>query len=459
MKTLSLLIITMLSGCAAYHAKPLELPSMLKSYEYRTMDNQELHKFIAANLGQNSTPWPLKTWDLKTLTLAAFFYSPDLDVARAKWGTTQASITTAAQRPNPTLLLPFQYTASSPWTVGQPPWTFGLGLDIPIETAGKRGYRVAQARQLSDAALFNIGNVAWQVRSRLRTQLLNLYAAAHRASILEQQTETQAQIVAMLKKRLALGAASTPEVNQSVIMLLQNRTDLATAQKQIQNARAQLASAIGVPVSALSKLNFQFDEFERAYSDIQAKDAHQLATLNRTDILSALAQYQASQAALQLQIANQYPDIHLDPGYSWVQGEHQISFGASGIALPIFNRNQGPIAQAEAKRSEAQSNVKLLQAQAYNETDSALVNYHAALENLSLNDALLAAQKKQLATTQTLFSMGEMDRLTLILAQQTKNITLWTRQQALIQVQQAVGQLEDAMQRPLSAISFPAIPE
>ena len=45
-----------------------------------------------------------------------------------------------------------------------------------------------------------------------------------------------------------------------------------------------------------------------------------MALLGRSDILSALADYAASQAALQLAVAKQYPDVHLTPGYSWNAG-------------------------------------------------------------------------------------------------------------------------------------------
>jgi len=37
------------------------------------------------------------------------------------------------------------------------------------------------------------------------------------------------------------------------------------------------------------------------------------------DVLGALCRYAASQAALQLEIAKQYPDIHLQPGYEFDQ--------------------------------------------------------------------------------------------------------------------------------------------
>ena len=438
----------LLSGCATqqYQARPLDPAELAKSYEARTLDSAQLHQFIQTSLGQDVTPWPPKSWSGQMLTLAAFYYSPDLDAARAKWGTAKAGIVTAAQRPNPTLQLPFQHTTGSS---GSSPWTYGLGLDIPIETAGKRGYRVAQAQQLSDAARFNIGNVAWQVRSRLRAQLLKLYAATRKTSILEQQIAARRQIVKMLQQRLSVGEASATDVTQQRISLIQSRTDLANAQKQMGDARAQVASAIGVPVSAVDGIHISFAEFDRIYPDMPARDAQRQAILNRADLLGALAQYQASQEALQLAIANQYPDVHLGPGYLWDQGATKIIFAVTGIALPLFNHNQGPIAEATARRAEAEANVKLLQAQAINQTGQALVAYHAALKGLSQSEALLSAQEQQLSSAQNSYRAGETDRLMLTLAHQALFTALLARQNALMQVQQSLSQLEDAIERPL----------
>ena len=433
----------------SYQARPLDPAKLAQSYEARTLDSAALRQFIQTSLGQDVSPWPPKSWSLKTLTLAAFYYSPDLDAARAKWGTAKAGMVTAAQRPNPTLQLPFQHTTGSS---GSSPWTFGLGLDIPIETAGKRGYRIAQAQQLSDAARFSIGNVAWQVRSRLRAQLLTLYAATQKIAILKQQIETQSQVVKMLEQRLAAGEASAADVNQQRIALIQSRTDLAQAQQQRGDARARVASAIGVPVSALDGIQISFTAFERIYPDIPMRDAQRQALLNRADLLGALAQYQASQEALQLEIANQYPDIHLGPGYLWDQGATKIAFGVSGIALPILNQNQGPIAEAKARRAEAEAHVISLQARAINQTGQALAAYHAALKSLSQSEALLSAQERQLSSAQHSYRAGETDRLMLTLAHQAFFTALLARQHVLMQVQQALNQLEDAIQRPLDSV-------
>ena len=452
-----LLAFVVLSGCAIYRAQPIAPAALMKSFEARTLDNPDLQRYVASHLHSDAGRRVPNRWDLPTLTLAAFYFSPELDVARAKAATDQAAVQTAGQHPNPTLQLPLGYTSNP--KAGESPYTYGLGVDIPIETAGKRGYRVAQAQQLSSAARFTVGNVAWQVRSRLRSHLLNLYAATRSTQILEQQIATQQQIVAMLDKRLSLGAASAPEVNQAHIALTQNRVDLAKAQQQTQDERAQIAAAIGVPVAALAKIQINFDTFERVYPDIPVDAARRQAILNRADLLAALSEYEASQAALQLEIARQYPDIHIGPGYTFDAGAHKFVLPVSGISLPLFNQNQGPIAEASARRKEVAARVNAVQAQAIDDTERAVQNYRAALGNLQLAESLLSAQQRQLQAVQKTFKTGETDRLTLALAQHAFYINALARQDALVQVQSSIGQLEDAMQRPLSASDFPAVPE
>ena len=445
----------MLSGCATYHPQPVSPAALMKDFEVRSLDNPELRLYIAAHCGNPNACAP-GIWNLNTLTLAAFYFSPALDVARAKHGTSVAAIQSAGQHPNPALQLPLGYTSNA--KSGESPYTYGLGLDIPIETAGKRGYRMAQAQQLSNAARFNIGNVAWQVRSRLRGHMLNLYAATRRVRLLEQQIVTQQQIAAMLDKRLAVGATSAPEDSHAHIALARNQVDVAHAQQQAQDERAQIAAAIGVPVAALAQIKIDFDTFERVYPAIPDDEARRQAVLNRADVLAALSEYEASQAALQLEISRQYPDIHIGPGYTFDAGAHKFLLPVSGITLPLFNQNQGQIAEAGARRKEMAARVNAVQAQAINDTERTVQNYRTALEGLRLAETLLSAQQLQLQDLQKTYQAGETDRLTLAIAQHVLYTQELVHQDALVQVQQDIGQLEDAMQRPLSTTGFPAVP-
>ncbi|MFJ3315146.1 TolC family protein [Herbaspirillum huttiense] len=435
----------LLAGCARYQPQPLAPRQMLADYEARSLDSPALQRYFSAH-GQAN----VRTWDLNRLTLAAFYYSPELNAARAQLASALAAVKTASQRPNPTLSLPFQYQASAP-----KPWTYGLSLDIPIETAGKRGYRVAQTEQLSAAARLNLGLTAWQLRSHLRGSLLDLYAAERRTALLQQQTDSQQAIVALLERRVALGAASNSDVNQERITLAREHSDLAASEQQQRAAHAQIATLIGVPVAALEGVKLDLRAFERPTPALPAHDVRRQAILNRADLQIALAEYEASQSALQLEVARQYPNLSLGLGYSFDQGANKYSVSPGGLTLPLFNHNEGPIAEAEAKRKEAAVHVETLQDQALNETDSALQRYQAAVQARTLADTLLVRQTAAFTSTQHAVAQGAADRLALLQAQRTVGTDALAQLDATIQVQQTIGQLENAMQRPLDGAVLP----
>lgn len=442
-----IVIAVVLSGCATFRPKPISPDLKATAFEARTLDNAGLKEFLQANLGHEITPWPPKPWDFQMLALAAFYYHPDLDVARAKWGVAEAGVVTAAGLPNPSLSFIPQYDASA--TGGVSPWILSPTFDIPIETAGKRAYRIDQARHLSEAARLNIATVAWQVRSRLRARLVDSYASGHAESLLLKEESVQEELVKLLEQRLEFGEASQPDVTQTRVSLAQTQLALRDAQKQRAEASVQLADALGLPVNALDGIELSFSFFDRTTVDLPSQDVRRQALLNRPDILGALAEYAAGQSALQLEIAKQYPDIHLGPGYTWDQGENKWSLGIS-ITLPIFNQNQGPIAEAQARRKETAARFTSLQAQIIGEVDRALAGYRAALQTLQTADRLVESRKEQQRSAQAMFDIGQSDRLALRSADLELVAAELSRFNALTTVQQSLGLLENAVQRPLN---------
>lgn len=438
----------LLTGCATYQLRPITPAQMTADFEARSLASGELHAYIARHLGHDIEPWPPQRWDRKMLTLAAFYYSPALDVARAQWGTAKAGVDVAGAVPNPVLQLPFDYTTNS--SGPGKPYTVGLGLDIPIETANKRGYRIDQASHLSKAAQFNIGNEAWKVRSQVRDALLNLYAARQRVALLTQKVSAQRQILDMLEKRAAVGYASEPEVNPARIALTKAQTDLAAAKRSIQDGRARLAVTIGISIGALESVQLDLDEFAQTGTAPPSVEVRRMAIFNRADLQSSLAEYEATQAALQLEIAKQYPDIHIGPGYTYDVGANKIGFGLPGITLPIINQNQGGIAQAEAKRTEAATRTVALQDTIINDLDHAFSQYQASLDALTLSNDRLAAAMRQVKSQVASFDAGATDRLSLTQSKADFEVSAIDHLNDLVTVQQSAGALEDAMQRTLT---------
>jgi len=445
--------ILLLTGCATFHNQPIKASDTALRFERRSLNNLEIKEFLEKNLHRRISPWPPAYWDFETLTLAAFYYHPDLDVARAKWGIAQAGIITAGARPNPVLGIDPTYNINA--LSGVSPWIFDSVLNIPIETAGKRGYRISQAKHLSETARLNISFVAWQVRSRLRVRLLNFYAANRAQDILKRQLAIQEENVKVLKERLIQGEVSFPVFNQAQLSL--NKTELSLHEAQKQNAQAcvELADALGLPVGAIEGVEFDLDIFNRIslLDNFSLADARQCVLLNRPDILGILGEYAASQSALQLEIAKQYPDIKLGPGYTWDQGATEWALGLT-VTLPVLNQNQGPIAEAEARRKETMARFVALQAKVIAEIGRAMEGYRAAHEKFRAAETLFLTQKRQKQFIDVTNQEGDVRRVSLLNAQIELDSAELSYLDALVEVQQALGQLEDAFMRPLDSLDY-----
>lgn len=437
------LVIANFSACVRFEPRPLAAWKAAADFQCRSFNDSGLHKFLETN--GVSGEWPRRVWDLNTLTLAAFYFSPELDLARAQWNTAQAALRTAGQYPNPTVSISPKYDIT---TLTPSPWIAAVDMDLSLETAGKRGHRIAQARHLSDAAELNIAATAWRVRGKLRRALVELYAATEQERLLNAQQAIQEEQVKLLEAQLAAGAVSPAEVTRERIARDTTMLMLQEAKRQRAESRMNLAEAIGVPASALDAIEISFAGLDGLPPDLDLATARRQALTSRPDILAALSEYAASEAALRLEVAKQYPDIHLGPGYEYDQGDNKWGVGLA-LELPVFNQNKGPIAEAEARRAECAARFNSLQAHVLAEIDRTFAVYRAAMEKSAAAASLLANSEKQERVAKGRYEAGEISRSELIAVQVELATARLASLVAVASAQQALGQLEEALQSPL----------
>jgi outer membrane protein, heavy metal efflux system len=443
--TVALLAAVLLAGCVGqrYQPAPIAADSTAAGFEARTLADPGARAFVESTLGHPLPEWPPQTWDVQTLSLAALYFNPALGAARARLAGTQAALLTAGARPNPTLTI----------APGIPsPYLLNLDLSFPLETADKRRYRVQAAGDLDRAARLDLAGSAWSVHSGVRSALLDYLMASQALDLLRAEAKVRGDQVNILQKVADAGEISHLEVDLARIELSKTRLALSAALGQAAEARASLAIAIGVPLAALQNAQFSWPGLDTPPGaasfppDIIQRDA----VLNRLDIRSSLAQYAAAEAGLQLEIAKQYPDIDLGPGYAYEEGHSYFTIGFSAV-IPLFNRNQGPIAEAEARRQQAAAAFLETQADAIAKSERALTVYIAALEELAEAEQLLNAQQSQRRAVQHSVRLGERDSLDLEDADIQNSVAARARLDALTHAQKALGELEDAVQRPLAA--------
>jgi outer membrane protein TolC len=440
------LLLIMLAGCASYVPQPLSADTSALRFAARSFSDPGLQRFLAAH-AQPANP---ARWDVNALTLAALYFQPELALLQAQQKVAAAGVDVARQRPNPSLDFSPAYNSNA--LAGMSPWILGGVLKLPLETAGRRTDRITQAAALAEAARLDSAAAAWQVRSQVRRALLDDMAARQTVMRLQQALVLQQHLRAAMQRRFAVGDAARPALDAVQAAVTDVQLQLTLAAGRVAATQVALAAAIGVPVSALDPITLWFDAFDRAPAVTLPSAAVQRSALTRrADLLAALARYAASESALQLAVAQQYPNLQIGPGYKWDQGANKWSLGIS-LTLPLFNHNQAQIAQARARREVVAAQFVALQVHAITQTERALADYRAAVSTLADAQALAATQQARASAAQRAFSAGDTGRSTVIRARLQTLAVDSTRQAALMQVQRAAGALEDALQQPLTAV-------
>jgi len=432
-----------MAGCVAHRYRPAPIvPSATaEQFEARSLADAGLRSFEEQNLGHSVSPWPPKTWDLQILSLAALYFNPILDSARARVTTAQGAVVTASSRPNPR----FDLTPGIP-----APYLLTQDFLFLIETAGKRGLRVQIAKNLEQAAQFDLADSAWTVAMSVRVGLLNYLVASRNLELLQSEEKARADQIAILEQILRAGETTGFDVDVARIELSKTSVAIRSAEVQVADAKSALAAAIGVPTAALEGAEFSWPEMDTLPSadSLSVDQVRRDAVLNRLNIRRALAQYAAVEADLHSEVAKQYPNLNLGPGYTYEERNSFFTLGFS-TSLPIFNRNQGPIAEAEGRHEQTAAAFLQTQAQVIEKSERTFAVYKAALRAFIQTESAYELQESQLQIVEHKIRAGTDDRLSLDGVEIQVSALAQARLNALARVQGALGDLEDSVQRPL----------
>ena len=431
-----------ISGCVQFESQPLDLGCSAEVLKSRSLADPELLKFLSNAFPGSSFTGTNRIWTLDELTAAALYLNPSIDLARRRADVAKADILRAAERPNPSVSVTPGYNASTP---DPSPWLFNLGFILPIETGGKREYRTAEAQHRAEAERLRIASDAWQVRQAVREALLDVADAQETAEFEAAVVTANETLCAALERQRLAGECSRLDLSQAQVSLHRARLAASLSIARRTQAVARLAAAMGLPASVLEQASFRFP-----YEILQAPDAadaRRAALTGRADVLAALKDYEASQSALQLAIAGQYPDFEIGPGYEYDQGDDKWSLGISH-PLPLFNQNKGAIAKAFAQREEASASVRTLQSRIAGEIEQALAAIRAAESRAAVAAALLKSTVDRISVIEDMQKAGEVKTLDVLLARSEVASAKLDAYTVQMEKRRAFGKLEDALQRP-----------
>lgn len=439
-----------LSGCVIVRPgpSPIDAAATAKTLTARSLQDPE----IAAALTRMGLSID-KGWTLDALTVAAWSLRSDIGVATADVmaGTTAERV--AGLIPNPTLSL--DPSAALTNVVDDPsPWVVATALSFTVETAGKREIRVAQARADTETRRWRLAETLWLARAELRRALVARSLAQRSVTLAENEVKLNQDFLDWVDTQIRFGIGIGQDRLTALTNLARAQVQLRTSRGDLATTESQIAAAAGLaieslPLGQLASVNLDA---------LPAPDVNDIGTLrdlgvvNRLTVRHALADYAVTEEALRQAVAQQYPDVNLGPGYSFDRGDHAIHLGVS-LTLPLLHDGRDAVAEAVAVRSRAAAQFQAAQSQALGEIDTAVARARAGYAALDEARSVEDSARSTVSEAERRLNAGAADRGTVLTAQLGLALAERASLDALRTVTDALGSLEDGVQRPIWPVS------
>ena len=297
-----------------------------------------------------SLPFGLSAEPSRSLTLAkavqrAVGANPRLAAADTEIAIATGKRIQAGAVPNPEISAEFDNALGSGPYRGLRSAETTLELSQLFEFRGKRAARVAAGSAEVDSAYWQLEALRLEILSETAAAFVNVLAAQRRTQIFDGQIASLDRLTPLLQRRVEAGASSPGEVARAQLANDLVRADRERARTAQAVARRELAALMGANAP----------DFARAVGDLTrvSKPPPFQTVLRAVDDLPQLVRWTAMRAQrdAELILARLKPFPDVKAGVAWRHfndtSDDAVRLGVS-IPLPVFDRNIGGIAEAQA---------------------------------------------------------------------------------------------------------------
>lgn len=291
----------------------------------------------------------------------------------------------------------------------------GLGLAQRIELAGQGARRRAEAEHRLTAAR---GAFRQARRSALARAARAFAEAVGRREVLASHrtdAELARRFARLTSRRVEAGSGTAVEEVLARAGLARAERQLALAQGLYRRAQAALAEAAGLTDTALVQPAGELPRPEPGWTPPPLEDLLARAAEARGDLAAARARVEAGAARRALARAERIPDVTAGLRAGREEGDDIVGLGLT-IPIPLFDRNQGAITEADAELAGARAELAVTELAVRREVAAARARLVAALEALDAAESLgLAALEDGLELVERSFDAGKIGSAEVIL--------------------------------------------
>jgi outer membrane protein, heavy metal efflux system len=302
----------------------------------------------------------------------------------------EALETQANLRPNPSIFADWEYLplfTPSMWTGSylENSTEADLGLSYLFERGKKRQHRLQAAKDVTAQARSLVADNERTLTFNVSSQFFNVQLAESTLELAERDVKSFQQTVDISEITYKAGGMSEDDYLKIELQLLQFQSDYEQAMMAKDQGLDDLRNMLGydsVPEDYDVTGPFDYQPVNANLEDLQMK-----ALQNRPDLQAARQGVTAATSQWELQKADGKVDVTGQANYSHVNSINTATVYVS-VPLPIFNRNQGNIAQARFAITQTQEQEKAT-------SEQVMTDVHDAYMGLKENDRIIVLYRSR----------------------------------------------------------------
>ncbi len=390
---------------------------------------------------------PTGTTNLRQALALALTHNPDLKAFSWAVRAGEAKTLQAGLRPNPELETKIKEFGGSGALSGFSAIETAIQLSTLIELGGVRGKQRQVAALETELAGWDYETARLDVLTQVNQAFIDVLAAQEAVALNEELVRLAEQVFNTVKAQIEAGKVSPVEGTRAQVELVNSRIVLEGSRHGLEAARFALAATWGSTSPTFERVEGQLEMTN------PIPTAGQLA--NRLSQHPNIARWTVEmahrRAVIKLEKSGCLPDLSIGSGMKYLNESDDVAFifGLS-LPLPLFDRNQGAIREAEynlakafEERKSAEVAVRTALATVYGVLSAA-----ATTVTVLEDEVLPSAQSAFDAVTEG-YRIGKFDFLEMLDAQRTLFDVRGSYIDALTKYHKAVADVERLIGEPL----------
>jgi outer membrane protein, heavy metal efflux system len=345
----------------------------------------------------------------------AVSHRPELRAANDRITTSERLRSQAALIPNPHFVFRKEDLRPETSPFGENSQTYWEGEQL-VETSGKRGGRIAVAKQSVEQSRLQAELDRRQIALNVRESYWMAKAAQSLANLYLQDAEYFRQVIDYNSARFQEGKIAEVDLLRVRLQGEQIRAAAANARLASEKALLTLAREMNADSNNAWVLSEELETLEEPQPVPAGADLTSL----RTEGLLAQQGISGAQAQTRLEKANGRPDLLFTGGYKRDVG---IDAPIAGVQfdLPVFNRNQGAVAAAHAEEDAARDTFQATRNRLAAELELAQREYAMRREQYVQTFKPLREQAVEISQiSRAAYQAGGLDLIRLLDAERTR---------------------------------------